>query len=72
MLEIVMAATDISAMPLVITRVPGKQLILTTPAGERITIEAEPAPAKRDGAVRLVIDPPRAVQVLRGELEGRR
>jgi sRNA-binding carbon storage regulator CsrA len=58
-------------MPLVITRVPGEQLILTTPAGERIVIEAEPAPMKGDGAVRLVIDAPREVLVLRGELEVR-
>jgi sRNA-binding carbon storage regulator CsrA len=59
-------------MPLVVTRVRGEQLILTTSAGERIVIEAEPAPVKGDGAVRLVIDAPRTVQVLRGELEGRR
>jgi sRNA-binding carbon storage regulator CsrA len=64
-------ADDVT-MPLVITRVPGERLILTTPAGERIVIEAEPVPAKGDGAVRLVIDAPREVLVLRHELERRR
>jgi sRNA-binding carbon storage regulator CsrA len=68
---LVNAKVDSVTMPLVITRVPGEQLILTTPAGERIVIEAGPAPSKGDGAVRLVIDAPRSIQVLRRELEGR-
>jgi sRNA-binding carbon storage regulator CsrA len=63
---------DSLTMALVITRGPGEQLILTTPAGERIVIEAEPAPVKGLDAVKLVIDAARTVQVLRGELERRR
>jgi sRNA-binding carbon storage regulator CsrA len=59
-------------VPLVLTRYPGEQLILTTPTGERIVIDAEPAPLKGEGVVRLVVDAPRSVTVLRGELEGRR
>lgn len=59
-------------VPLVITRCPGEQLIRTTPDGLRIVIEPESAPLKGEGAVKLVIDAPREVQVLRGELEHRR
>ncbi|HMJ37149.1 MAG TPA: carbon storage regulator [Baekduia sp.] len=58
-------------MALVITRCPGEQLILTTPEGHRIVIEAEPVPAKHLDGVKLVIDAPRAVLITRGELEHR-
>jgi sRNA-binding carbon storage regulator CsrA len=55
-------------MPLVITRMPGETVVLTTPDGHRIVIEAEPAPAKGVDAVRLTIDAPRAVRIARAEL----
>jgi sRNA-binding carbon storage regulator CsrA len=57
-------------MALVITRRPSEALILTTPDGHRITIQAVYATEKR--GVQLTVDAPSDVLITRGELEHRR
>ncbi|HMJ34804.1 MAG TPA: hypothetical protein VK501_12900 [Baekduia sp.] len=59
-------------MPHVVTGLPDEQLILTAPEGLRLVIMAERARKHGEDAGRLVVDAPREVQVLRGELDGRR
>jgi sRNA-binding carbon storage regulator CsrA len=56
-------------MALVIRRHPGETLVLTTPEGHRIVVEARYDDDR--GAIRVSIDAPREVVVTRGELEGR-
>lgn len=55
-------------MPLVISRTPNETLVLTTASGERIEITARYVAEKEN--VRLVVEAPRTVLIIRGELEG--
>jgi hypothetical protein len=70
-LKTTIAGTGMLRMPLVITRVRGEHLLLTTPERHRIVIEAESARVEGDGPVRRS-SMPRTIGVLSGELEGRR
>lgn len=59
----------IGVVALSITRSPGEQLVLTTGAGERIVITIERPAVASTGKRVVVIDAPRSVRVLRGELD---
>jgi sRNA-binding carbon storage regulator CsrA len=56
-------------VPLVIARRPDEQLVLMTPDGYRIVIEAEPMKGRNTGATRLAVTAPREVVIVRAELE---
>jgi sRNA-binding carbon storage regulator CsrA len=54
---------------LVLRRNPGQTIVVTTPDGHRIVVEASYDAAK--GAVRVAIDAPDDVRIVRGELDER-
>jgi sRNA-binding carbon storage regulator CsrA len=55
-------------MPLVLTRQPHEKLVLITPEGQTIVIKAEYAPSDMGDGVRIMVDAPRDVTIVRGEL----
>jgi hypothetical protein len=52
-------------MPLVLTRRSDQPIVLTTPEGHRIVVEAKPAPEKNLDAVQYKITAPREVLIER-------